>query len=69
LFDEIEGIAEGPGCSADETLFHQGSFEMDVDGPEAEQFRTLISIISLPAEGKIWVSPQPCEAPYKMFSL
>lgn len=41
----------------------------DLTGPEAEQFRTLISIIALPAEGTIWVSPQPCEAPYEKFQL
>lgn len=41
----------------------------DETGPEYEKFRTLISIISLPAEGKMWVSPQPCEYPYEMFSL
>jgi len=41
----------------------------DTAGPEFEQFRTLISIISQPGEGKMWVSPQPCQAPYKLFTL
>ena len=41
----------------------------DLTGPKFEQFRTLISLIALPAEGKIYVSPQPCEAPYELFTL
>ena len=41
----------------------------DEDGPAHEKFRTLISIISMPEEGKIWVSPQPCQYPYQEFSL
>ena len=41
----------------------------DYTGPAFEQFRSLISMISLPAEGKMYVSPQPCEAPYKLFTL
>lgn len=41
----------------------------DEDGPAHEKFRTLISIISMPEEGKIWVSPQPCQCPYQEFSL
>lgn len=41
----------------------------DETGPEEEKFRTLISLISLPGEGKLYASPQPCEAPYQEFSL
>ncbi|MBR4862452.1 MAG: hypothetical protein IKU09_09660 [Firmicutes bacterium] len=41
----------------------------DEGGPEHEKFRTLISIISQPEDGKIWVSPLPCQYPYQEFSL
>lgn len=42
---------------------------VDPDDPDAEKGRTLLSIISVPEDGKIWVSPQPCEYDYQMFSL
>ena len=41
----------------------------DMAGPALERFQTDISMISLPAEGKIYASPCPCQAPYALYTL
>lgn len=42
---------------------------LDMDGPIFERFETTISMISLPAEGKMYISPRPCEAPFELYTL
>lgn len=42
---------------------------IDPDDAEGEKCRTLLSIVSVPEDGKLWVSPQPCEYDFQMFSL
>jgi len=41
----------------------------DLTGPVGEQFDTVFSCVSVPEEGKLWTVNNPCENPYKLYTL
>lgn len=41
----------------------------DLTGPVGEQFCTVFSCVSVPEEGKLWTVNNPCENPYKLYTL
>lgn len=41
----------------------------DLTGPVGEQFETVFSCVATPEDGKLWACANPCENPYKLYTL
>ena len=41
----------------------------DLTGPIGEQFDTVFSCVAVPEDGKLWTVNNPCQNPYKLYTL